>query len=202
MLTRIGRKYSLSIAGVTLIEVVVAIFIAGIALSGMVMAYTDGLRTWRRASDKMAVYTEGAAVLSLITRFAQRSGSINTYTGVGVPSPRMALSIPVRAGRSVFYRGAEFYYYSFDRSLRWNNMTGSFNAFNQKLLPMMNIGNNPGETPYLEIQEATFTPYVPPGVYDLSSANCSAVKIKLVLSDASGDTITLSSIASKRNPQN
>jgi hypothetical protein len=199
MLTRMKRKYVAAIAGVTLIELVVTMFIAGIALSGLVVAYTDGLLTWRRASDKMVIYSEGAAVLSLITRLTQRSGGINTYTSVGVPSHRMDLSIPVRVGRTVFYRSAQFYYYSYDCSLRWNNMTGSFNAFNQKLLPMTNIRPPNGESPYLEIQEASFTPYVPPTVNN-PSTDCFAVEIKLVLNDARGDTITLSSIVSKRNP--
>jgi type II secretory pathway pseudopilin PulG len=197
--TKIIRKYNTVTAGVTLIELVVTMLIAGIAISGLVAAYSSGLEDWRRESDKMVLYSEGEAALSLMTRFAQRAGDITTYTNVGMPSNRMDLSIPVLVGKTVFYRGAQFYYYHFDKSLRWNNMTGNFDGFNQRLLPLSNYQTRPGEKPYLEIQEASFTPIVPPGETDFSYDDCTSVQMKLVLNDARGDTITLTSVVSRIN---
>ena len=199
MLIKMTRNRNIGIAGVTLIELIVTMFIAGIAVSGLVSAYVEGILTWRRASEKMVLYNEGTAVMSQIERFVSRSSHITTYTNVGVPSKKMDLVLPVKVGKTLFYRTAQFYYFTFDRSLRWNNMTGYYDAFNEKLLPMSNFRYRSGETPYLQIQEASFTPLDPEGSGAPAVDDCITVQIKFILNDARGDTITLSSVVTKRN---
>ncbi len=199
MLTGKSRISLSAIAGVTLVELLATMLIGGIAISGLAVAYGDGLKTWRRASEKMVLYSEGSAALSLIERFVKRSSYITTYTNTGVPSRKMDLTLPVKVSNVIFYRTAQFYYFTFDNSLRWNNLTGEFNAFNQKLLPMSNFRYRSGETPYLTILEASFTPVDTLAQTSPSTEGCTSVRIILKLADARGDSLTMSSVVSRRN---
>ncbi len=199
MLTGKSRKYLSAVAGVTLVELLATMLIGGIAISGLAVAYGDGLKAWRRASEKMVLYSEGSAALSLMERFVKRASYITTYTNTGVPSRKMDLTLPVKVSNVIFYRAAQFYYFSFDNSLRWNNLTGEFNAFNQKLLPMSNFRYRSGETPYLNIREASFTPVDTLARNSPTSEGCTSVRIILKLTDARGDSLTLSSVVSRRN---
>ena len=191
-----------SIAGVTLIEVLVTMFIAGIAMSGMVVAYTDGLSYMRQATEKMALYNEGTSTLSMIERFIRTATYVSTGTTLGRPGHRLNTKVLVKNGNDYVEREAQFYYFPFDGSLRWNNLTGREGAFNEKLLPASNFRYRPGETPYLQVQSIDFTPIDVDRPDNSSTEGYSMIKVDLVLNDSRGDTLTLTSIMSKRNSSN
>jgi hypothetical protein len=199
MLIKIAQSRFASRAGATLVEMAATLFIAGIAMSGMVVAYTDGLQHWRKSSEKMVLYSEGATVLSLIERFVRQSDYITTYSAYRVPSHKMDLKVLVYDGNQIVERDAQFYYSSFDNTLRWNNMTGDDGAFNEKLLPQYTFRLERDEKPYLEVQNVTFTPLDTIASTSPSTDGCVLVKIDLLLNDARGDTLALSSMIARRN---
>jgi len=202
MLTKNSRNRFSSRAGVSLVEVMATILIGGIAISGMVVAYCDGLGYWTRASEKMVLYNEGTSVLSLIERFVRQASYINTYTPNRQPSPRMDLRVLVFDGNAIDEKIAQFYYNSSDNTLRWNNITGENGVFGERLLPQFNFRLDAVENPYLEIQKATFTPVDSIPSITPTMDGFASVKIDLMLKDARGDSLSLTSIVSRRNRSN
>jgi Tfp pilus assembly protein PilE len=198
----IARKHLKTIAGVSLVEVMVTIFIAGIAMSGLVIAYTDGIRAWKSAAEKMALYNEGTSALSLMERFVRDATYVSTGTTNGVPSNYMDLKVLVRRGNTDIERGAKFYFYTADATVRWNNLTGTQGIYNIRLLPLSNFRYRPGETPYLEVQRAEFTPMDPIRPDNPTTSGYGLIKIDLLLNDSRGDTLNLTSLVSKRNSPN
>jgi len=94
---------------------------------------------------------------------------------------------------------AHFYYLTYDKSLRWNNLTGAIGYFNRKLLPMSNFRYENDETPYLEVQEASFTPIDPLRPMNPTTEGYRVVKISLLLNDSRGDTMAVSSVVTRVN---
>jgi hypothetical protein len=202
MLTKIARNRFFTIAGSTLVELMATILVGGIAMSGMAVAYSDALTQWRTASEKMVIFSEGTSTLSLIERFVRQASYINTYTPNRQPSPRMDLRVLVFDGNVIEERVAEFYYTASDNSLRWNNITGDNGVFGDRLLPLFSYHVDVGQPPYLEIQKATFTPVDSIPSFSPTNDGFTSVRIDLVLNDASGDTLSLSSVVSRRNSSN
>jgi hypothetical protein len=199
MLTKNVRNHFSAIAGVSLVELMVTMLIGGIAISGMVVAYCDGLQLWGRSSEKMVLYSEGTSVLSLIERFVRQSSYINTYTPNHQPSPRMDLRVLVFDGNVIDEKIAQFYYSSSDNTLRWNNITGENGVFGDRLLPQFIFRLAAGEDPYLQIQKATFTPVDSIPSISPSLDGYASIRVDLVLKDARGDTLALTSLVSRRN---
>jgi hypothetical protein len=190
-------KYHKNIIGLSLVELLVTMFIASIAISGMVVAYADCIRQWRRSAEKMVLYNEGSAALSLMARQVRKSLFVTTRTTWGVPGRQMILKVYIP--RIDDTRGCEFYYFPFDNSLRWNDLTGDQGIFNERLLPLSNFRYRPGETPYLQVQNATFTPIDVERPTNPSTDGFGMIKIDITLSSARGDTITMSEVVAKRN---
>ena len=195
----IVNKHHKSIAGVTLVELLVTMIIAGIAMSGMVIAYTDGLTILRRATDKMVLFNEGTAALSVIERRVRASSLMETYTSIGIPSQRLRILDSIKHGNNFTDREVQFYYYPPDNSVRWNDNTGNVGIFNQQLLPLSNFSYPQGGRPYLRVEEVSFTPIDSIRPNNMGTQGFAMVKVNLVLSDSRGDTVSLSSIMSKRN---
>jgi Tfp pilus assembly protein PilE len=189
-------------AGTNLVELMATILIASIAVSGMVMAYADGIEKWNRTSDKMVLYNEGTSSLALIERFVRRAEYVNTAGQYMQPSTYLTVMVPIFNGSVMTSREADFYYVIHEKSLRWNDLTGNSGIFNQQLVPISSFYYDRGEKPYLEVQNVTFTPIDPDIPNNSSSDGFNMIKIELVMNDARGDTLTLSSVVTKRNKPN
>jgi hypothetical protein len=188
--------------GTNLVELMATVLIASIAVSGMVIAYADGVKQWNKTSDKMVLYNEGTSSLALMERFIRRAEVVTTNGQYMQPANYLTVQVPIFNGVEMTPREADFYYMINDKTLRWNDLTGNAGIFNQKLVPISSFNYRQGEKPYMEVQSATFTPIDVDMPNDASTGGYNMIKIELVMNDSRGDTLTLSSIVTKRNKPN
>jgi hypothetical protein len=111
----------------------------------------------------------------------------------------MDLRVLVFDGNVIDEKIAQFYYSSSDNTLRWNNITGENGVFGDRLLPQFIFRLAAGEDPYLQIQKATFTPVDSIPSISPSLDGYASIRVDLVLKDARGDTLALTSLVSRRN---
>ena len=188
------RKKAFGEAGLTLVEMAVVMIIAAIVMTGMLVAYTDGISYWRSTSDRMVLYNEGSTALALMSKWIRISNFIKIKSMSGFPDSKLEL------GYNNTSWGAEFYFMEANNEVRWNDQTEGRNKFNMTLLPEVKFrGSRPNEEPYLRVKNLKFTPLDDIGQGSPQLVGYSLVKIELVLQDPDGDTLYLSSVASKRN---
>jgi len=197
---KICRRQPGLIAGAPLIQMAFTVFIAGIAITGMVVAYSGGMEMWKKSTEQMVLYNEGSSALALIDRFVRRAGFLTVKSYAGHPNSMLELEVPVRTPRNELdYRLVQFYFLGFDKTLRWNDLTGPQGVFNQKLLPMVTYRQQNQEEPYLTVRYVKFTPIDPIRPNDPTTNGYTLVKIDLVLDALRGDSLHLSSVACRRN---
>lgn len=190
---RIFQRVLMSRSGVTLVEISTVIAISAIVFTGVLIAYTDGIRRWQDTSEEFDLYNEGTLALKVMGRFIRQANFIKIKSSSGLPFSRLELDYPENIGSAVFYFQAR------DGSLRWNDQTEGRNKFNLRLLPAMKYRQNRGETPYLTVKSARFTPLDDIGYQSPTLTGYSLIKIELILADPQEDTLYLSSVVSKRN---
>ena len=188
------RKKTASQVGLTMVELAVAMTIAGIVMTGMFIAYTDGIQQWRSTSDKMALYNEGSAALEKMCRWIRISNFVKIKPMSGRPNSKLEL------GYNDPSWGAAFYFIEQNNEVKWNDQTEGRNKFNMNLLPALRIRQeDPNAAPYLSVKSLTFTSLDDIGQGSPQLIGYSLIKIELILENPEGDTLYLSSVASKRN---
>jgi prepilin-type N-terminal cleavage/methylation domain-containing protein len=81
---RVVAKYLRKNSGMTLAEVVIAMAISAIVLTGMLVAYVDGVRYTSENSSMMTMHNEGKAALMKMGKYIRRAARvrIRPYGGV------------------------------------------------------------------------------------------------------------------------
>ena len=188
-----------SVAGLSLVEIMVTIFIASIAVTGMVVAYADGIGAWKRSNERILLYDEGSVALTKIDSLVTRATYLKTDSQWNFPGSELTVKgLRIVRGQEVT-RSADFYFYEFDKSLRWDDRLGDQGRFNLRLIPMWNYPRNRGERPYITVESATFTPIDPIRPRNTLTEGYALIKIELVLSGERGDSLTLTKIVGKSN---
>jgi len=190
------RKSTGSIAGLSLVELLVTMLISSIAMTGMVVAYIDALNYWQRASAKMVLFTEGTAAMKIIEDKIRGANKFSFLNSWNVPSNQVDATVTTNGENS---KHVKFYWKTDDNTLRWNNLIGDIGQFNIRLLPMYNYIYRPGEKRYLNIESVSFTPVDPERPDHPSTLGYGVVKIELALSDAFEDTVFLKSVVFANN---
>lgn len=188
------QKKIISPWGMTLVEIAAVMAISSIAFTGVLIAYTEGIRFWNDTSEELTRHNEGTAAMALMGRFIRQASFIKIKSYSGVASAKLELGYPQDDTWS-----AAFYFVREDGSLRWNDQTEGRNRFNQMLLPAMRYRQDRGEDSYLTVKSARFTPLDDIGSQSPTLVGYSLVRIELVLEDAQEDTLYLSSVVCKRN---
>jgi len=180
--------------GVSLIEMLVAVVISGIAMTGLLVAYTDGVRYVRDSSDQMVMNNEGMAAMSIISRYIRvcNKAMIKSYGGNRRAKLELRFSAEI-GGR------AEFFFVDSVHDLRWNDSTQDRNKFNLVLLPMMDYRRSYGEDPYIRVKHCEFSPLDFIGTPSPLTQGYGLIKVELVLENTRGDTLYLSTVTAKRN---
>jgi Tfp pilus assembly protein PilW len=186
-------------SGVNLVELMVAVLIGGMASITLAVAYTDGIDYWKTASEKALLYSEGTQALNLLETGVRKASRIRTRSYGGEPNGWMDLDEVVLRNGMVETGYTSFYFYSPDASLKWNNMLGDAGYFGLKLIPSVARQTRPGEDPYVSVIKATFTPVDPIPPRNPTTEGYCAVKIELTLVGDRADTMTFTSVVSKRN---
>jgi Tfp pilus assembly protein PilV len=192
------RKYGGASAGISLVELLITMLIASIAMTGMVVAYIDALNYWQKASAKMVLFSEGAAAMKIMEDKLCRAGQFNFPTGWNNPTTEVEAVVTTDGSNSKLVK---FFYKSDDNTVRWNNLVGDIGQFNIRLLPMYKYIYRPGEKHYLNIESITFTPIDPKRPEHPTTLGYGVVKIELALSDAFEDTVTLKSVVFANNKE-
>lgn len=177
-----------------MVEMGVVLTISAIVLTGMLVAYTDGIRYWRSTSDEMVLYNEGTMALALMSKWIRNSNFVKIQSFSGLRNSKIELKYPNPSW------SAEFYFVDQSGELKWNDQTEDRNKFNMRLLPAVHyryLGRN--EEPYLTVKDAKFTSLDDIGRGSPQLLGYSLIKLELVLESADGDTLYLSSVVSKRN---
>jgi len=179
--------------GTTLVEVVIVVFISSIVISGLVKAYTDSIEIMNRGTDQMAMRSEADAAFEIMAKLFRFSNYVTTNGGINQPTHFLT----VRG-----YSGdGEFYYYSQDNSFRWNDFTGDVGRFNRRLIPLFDYTNGPMDTPYIEVEDVSFTPIDPRTPTDPSTSGYLAIRVDMKLRAPSGDSLMISRSFAKMNPK-
>jgi hypothetical protein len=189
------RKKIASRSGLTILEMAVAMTIAAIVITGVLIAYADGVRQWRYTTDRMVLHDEGRIALALMGRFIRQASFVKIRSFSGQPNASIELKYPDEIGGG----SAKFYFIPDGGIIKWNDQTEGRNKFNMRLLPITSFRRDEGESPYLTVKDARFLPLDDVGFGSPTLEGYSLVKIELVLEDADEDTLYLESVVSKRN---
>jgi prepilin-type N-terminal cleavage/methylation domain-containing protein len=182
-------------SGLTIIEMAVVMTIAAIVMTGLLIAYADGVREWRFTTDRMVLHDEGRTALSLMGRFIRQASFIKIKSYSGLSNASVELKYPEEIGGG----SAKFYFIKDAGVLKWNDQTEGRNKFNMRLLPAVTFRGEPGDPLYMNVKRARFTPLDDVGFSSPTLQGYSLIKIELILEDAREDTLYLSSVISKRN---
>ena len=178
----------------TLAELAVVIVVSAIFFTGMLVTYVNGIEYWRSTSDMMVLYNEGTTALDKMSKWIRNANFIQIKSISGERNAKLELQYNPPS------RSADFYFIKSAGEVRWNDQTEGRNKFNVTLLPAVKFRGRPrGEDPYLSVKRLEFIPLDDIGFQSPQLMGYSLIKIELVLEDQRGDTLYLSSIASKRN---
>jgi len=180
--------------GLSLIEIVTALLISSIAFTGLLVAYTDGVRYVRDYSERSVMYSEGTAALETISRFIRVSSRALIKSYGGNRRTKLELRFPSEIGGRT-----EFYYVDAVHELRWNDSSENRNKFNMVLIPLMDYRRAPGEDAYIKVKHCEFTPMDFMGVTNPLTQGYGLIKTELVLENVYGDTLYMSNVTAKRN---
>ena len=182
--------------GMTLVELAIVMVISSIFFTGMLVTYVNGIGYWRSTSDMLVLYNEGTIALDKMSKWIRNANFIRIKSISGSPNAKLELKYPPPS------RSAEFYFIRSTGEVRWNDQTENRNQFNKTLLPAVRFRGRPrGEDPYLTVKKLEFTALDDIGTPSPQLKGYSLIKIELVLENQDGDTLYLSSVASKRNFQ-
>ena len=84
-------------------EVAAVMAISAIVFTGVILAFSDGVRQWLDTSEEFTLYNEGTAALSLMGRFIRQDSFIKIKSYSGVASARLELDYPEDIGSATFY---------------------------------------------------------------------------------------------------
>ncbi len=185
--------------GITLIEVVVTTFISSIVLSGLVMAYVQNFSEWRNSTEYMVLHNEGTRALEFISKFVHTATTLRVTSYGGYPQAKLDATVPQRQGSDIVYRSAEFYYAPYDKSLRWNNLTGNQGIFAMRLCPLTDMRSQPGEHRYIEVERVEFIPFDPIRPGNRPQGDVKMLKVELEISSPRGETLLVTSYMTKFN---
>lgn len=193
---RVVAKYFRKNSGMTLAEMVIAMAISAIVLTGMLVAYTDGVIYTRENASMMTMHDEGKTALDKMGAYIRRAARVRIRPYGGVSNAQIELDYT-----DVHYDGGdvEFIFSKSGEKIKWNNRMGNDARLNMTLLPMLNTHTGPQEEPYLKVKDCRFTPLDhigPPSPY---LRGWGLIKVELVLEDDQGDTLYMSSVFAKWN---
>jgi type II secretory pathway pseudopilin PulG len=186
-------------AGTTLVEVMATVIIASIAVSGLLTAYLDGIRTIKLETETMVMYTEGQAALIFIDRAIRHAHLVTTRQSWRESSHFLYTKGP---GKQYTVDGADFFFHQSDNSLRWNDFTGTQPVFNKPLIPLFEFRQQRNEKPYIKVVDATFTAIDPDRPPNPTTEGFTLIKVNLKLAGPRGDTLEMSSIVARGNSRN
>jgi len=190
--------------GWTFVEVILAIFISSIVMGGIVLAFTDAMREWSRASQRLVMFEEGTQTMDLIQRHIRSAIKIEEPRSYGGNSYAfLRLQFVNRDDIDGRYKISEFFYSGTDNSVRYNGNSlkdeGGGWISNKRLLPSIYPPTEPGEDQYIAVKRLKFT--VPEEYRPTNPINpqIGIVRVEMTLESPKGDTLYLSSLMAKRN---
>lgn len=192
---RLNESKRRRLSGMTIVEISVVMAIAAIVMTGVLIAYADGVREWKYTSERKLLHDEGRMALALMGRFIRNANFIKIKSYSGLPNASLESSYPDEIGGG----GARFYFLHGSKSIRWNDQSEGRNKFNMMLIPATNFRGEAGDEPYLRVKRARFVPLDDIGSPSPTLEGYSFIRIELVLEDSQEDTLYLSSVVSKRN---
>lgn len=180
----------------TLAEAVIAMAISAIVLTGMLAAYTDGIRYTRENASMMTMQNEGEAALEMMGNYIRKAARVRIRPYGGVSNAQIELDYT-----DVHYDGGDvdFIFSKSNKNIKWNNRMGNEARLNMNLVPMLNTQTGPGEEPYLKVMDCRFTPLDHIGAPSPYLRGWGLVKIDLLLEDDQGDSLRMSSVFAKWN---
>ena len=187
--------------GTTLVELLVTIFIAGIAMTGLVTAYLSGINYWRSTFEEATITNEAGMVLDYIAGKIRAGSVIHITSNAGYSNSKMdILYFKPNDQNEAEQTTIEFYYLPEDQTLRMNDLSGSHGTFNKRILPMYYTGHNePDNPPYLKVADMSFIQSDPVPPDDPAGEGSSLVTVNLSLVNTRGDTLKMSTTVCKRN---
>jgi prepilin-type N-terminal cleavage/methylation domain-containing protein len=186
--------------GFTLVELMAAILIAGIATSGLVAAYINGINYWRSTSEMATLRNEGGIILSFIEGKVRAATFMQIRSYAGSISSMLDIDYLRRNGDNpIFPASIQFYYVSGDHSLRMNDLSGTHGIYNLQILPMEDIHYDVGEAPFLSVAHCVFIADDPLPPADPENVGYKLITVNLSLADSRGDTLTLSKTVCSSN---
>jgi hypothetical protein len=186
--------------GTTLVEVVVTMFIASIAISGLVMVYADSISLLNSETDKMVMYSEAEAAMRIISKAVTYAGYLTTRSNLNQPNDYLFTRKKDTNGPGFDER--EFFYYSPEKSLRWNDLSGDRGRFNLDLIPLFDYRERPEDDPYIAVEEISFTPIDPEPPANPTTVGFTVVRVDMKLRGPRGDSLLVTRTFSKMNPKN
>ncbi len=196
MIRAMGQNNTI-FAGFTLVELMVVIAISGIAMTGLLVAYTDGIDYLSDMAQVSILYDEGSAALVRIGMAIREANRITIRSNAGVRDARIDLRYPEDSGGGT----VSIYFNELDKSVKWNNHRYGGNKFGIKMLPLFQYRSENDDDRYLKVKRLQFTPLDFIGPINPQTEGYYLVMTELILEDARGDTLYLSSVVSKWNKE-
>ncbi|OGC90283.1 MAG: hypothetical protein A2W25_05920 [candidate division Zixibacteria bacterium RBG_16_53_22] len=191
------KKYRSDEKGTTLIEVVVAVFISSIAISGLAITYVDSIRLLNTETDKMVMYNEAEAAFNVLSDAVTYAEYISTRTGLNRPSDFLFVKGLDMDGSG--YAERNFYYNSSDLSFRWNDLSGDRGRFNLRLIPLFDYAQGPQDDPYITVEELTFTAIDEDEPRNPTTEGFAIIRVDMKLRSPRGDSLMVSRAVAKLN---
>ena len=193
------RIYMKGDSGLSLAEIVVAMAVSAIVFTGMLVAFTEGVRYTRENSSMLTMHNEGKAALEMMGKNIRQAARVRVRPYEGVENAQIELDYTDEK-----FEGGdiEFIFSKSNKKIKWNDRRGGTAKLNMPLLPFLDIDTGPHDEPYLKVKDCRFTPLDhigPPSPYLKGWA---MIKIELTMEDNEGDTLYMSSVHAKRNQLN
>ena len=201
-MTSIELKLSHGEKGWTLVEVVVAVVISSIIMGGMVLAYTDAIRDWMGASERLEMFEEGMGAMKLIHAHIRSASNIERPRSYGGRSEAfLRMKIPNHNDLSGNEWISEFYHSVADQSVKYNGSSMEKGAWvnGKRILPFYVPDREPGEGQYISVKRLRFS--IPEQYRPTDPINpvFGIILVEMTLESTGGDTLYMSSFMAKRN---
>ncbi len=180
-----------------MIEVMAVVFLAGIVMSGLLVAYMTSWEYWRSTWEMSTISNEGSLALNYIESKLRAAMSVDVKSYSGQPNGLMEITYWRRYGGDIEKKTVEFFYLSRDKTLRMNDFSGTHGVYNKLVLPLMKRNYRREDTPYLRVAEASFVKSTPADPSNQSSL--AMITVNLALENTRDDTLRLSTVITGRN---
>jgi len=176
--------------GLTLVELLLGVFLAGVVVVGLVKVYADAIQIWQRTEGRLSMEREASAAVRIIEQEIRQGQYLRILSYHGGQGTHLKIYSSEEKGPCNAEEKASFYFHPFEKCI-YRDKTGEF--LRKRLVPM---GGKRVDQDRYQLQVVNLEFEVPDNAYRKSVCNQSRdylVDFEITMANRFDDSLSIRS---------